>query len=142
MKKVRFVGVYARNGYRWTCWEFWQHILRLPIYMWRELRDFYLRGMYGYANSDLWSLDCYLSSWMPNALEDMKNHPMGCALEDGDMDTIIDAFVTSNEIDEMVGLFDENDKLVKDHAKVIKKQHKRMEKGFAAMGKNFKSLWT
>lgn len=35
----------------------------------REVRDFIQRGSRGYADSDLWSLDYYLASWMPTALQ-------------------------------------------------------------------------
>ena len=33
---------------------------------------FYLRGRYGYSYKDVWSLDSYLSSWLPKALRELK----------------------------------------------------------------------
>jgi len=39
----------------------------------REVKYFIQRGLYGYAESDHWSLDYYLSSWVPNALREMKD---------------------------------------------------------------------
>ena len=38
----------------------------------RDIRDFLQRGMWGYAESDLYSLDLYLSDWLPSALRAIR----------------------------------------------------------------------
>lgn len=38
----------------------------------KEIKYFYQRGKRGYSDRDLWSLDCYLSSWLPDALYDLS----------------------------------------------------------------------
>ena len=47
----------------------------------RSARETYNRGRRGYTLSDTWSLDSYLTSWLPEAIEDLKNgthgHPGG-----------------------------------------------------------------
>ena len=37
-----------------------------------DIWDFIQRGLYGYAESDLYSLDTYLSDWIPSALRDIR----------------------------------------------------------------------
>jgi len=39
----------------------------------REVRDFFERGWYGYARTDVWSLDGYLAAWLPSALRQMRD---------------------------------------------------------------------
>lgn len=47
----------------------------------RKLKWFYQRGKRGYADRDVWSLDNYLNSWMPQAIRDLRDqdhgHPAG-----------------------------------------------------------------
>ena len=43
-------------------WKFWHR--GFPA----EIRWFIQRGRRGYSDQDLWSLDCYLASWLPSAL--------------------------------------------------------------------------
>jgi hypothetical protein len=38
----------------------------------RDLRDVVQRGLYGYAESDLYSLETYLSDWLPSALREIR----------------------------------------------------------------------
>jgi hypothetical protein len=42
-----------------------------------EIRWFIQRGRRGYSESDLWSLDWYLSNWMPKALREFKKSIRG-----------------------------------------------------------------
>lgn len=44
------------------------HPWELVIYYGRELKYFIQRGLYGYADNDWWSIDYYLSQWMPSAV--------------------------------------------------------------------------
>lgn len=40
--------------------------------VWRNIKSFIQRGKRGYADSDVWNLNSYLSSWMPDALEKLR----------------------------------------------------------------------
>lgn len=55
----------------------------------RELKWFIQRGRRGWANCDVWSLDTYLSGWLPSALRHLKETkhgvPIGC-VDSGDRD--------------------------------------------------------
>lgn len=48
----------------------WKH---LPKSLYAECRSFVERGLYGYAREDLFSLDTYLTTWMPAALRALKD---------------------------------------------------------------------
>ena len=72
-------NTHFRLGYRWEYylthpWT-WAH----DVY--RETGDFVHRGLYGYARSDIWDLDDYLASWLPDALRHMAENNHGCANE-------------------------------------------------------------
>ena len=48
-----------------------------PRECFRTICSFYMRGKRGWANCDVWSLDHYLSSWLPAALRHLKEHKHG-----------------------------------------------------------------
>lgn len=39
----------------------------------REIKWFYQRGRYGYAENDLWNLNDYLLSWLPKAIRELRD---------------------------------------------------------------------
>jgi len=43
----------------------------------RNIKWFYQRGKRGYSDCDVWSLDYYLSSWMPEAIRRLSKLPHG-----------------------------------------------------------------
>lgn len=43
----------------------------------REIKWFYQRGRYGYAENDLWNLDDYLLSWLPKAIREFRDNTQG-----------------------------------------------------------------
>ena len=55
---------------------YWKYALTHPweeIKHWiREIKWFIQRGLYGWADSDSWGLDWYLSTWLPSALRKYK----------------------------------------------------------------------
>ncbi len=53
---------------RWYKW-----VLNIP----REIKWLYQRARRGYAEEDTWSLDGYLSSWLPEALRELKERNIG-----------------------------------------------------------------
>ena len=58
----------------------WEHFIYYPIYRFfdkiknipDEIKYFLQRGKRGFSDRDAWSIDYYLSSWMPKALRTMK----------------------------------------------------------------------
>ncbi len=50
----------------------WRYPLDALNYLWFECKWFVQRGLYGYADCDVWSLDGYLCEWLPSALRRFK----------------------------------------------------------------------
>lgn len=52
-------------------------MLRYPVRavqdLLREVGDFFERGWWGYARTDVWSLEGYLAAWLPSALRQMRD---------------------------------------------------------------------
>lgn len=75
MKKETLFS-WHRNGWdRWS-WYWWKHWFNWKA-LYRDVRDMWYRANYGYAPRDLWSLDHYLASWMPHALEEFRSRACG-----------------------------------------------------------------
>lgn len=95
------------------------HPLALAKHLRREIKYFYQRGKRGYSDADVWSLDWYLNSWLPEALESLKgqlhghptnlcdgvhdfNCPEACCGEQKwieALDSMIDGFKAAREIE-------------------------------------------
>jgi len=54
----------------------------IPKWLFQELREFYLRGMYGWAPSDTWSLDHYLDDIFIGALPYLAKHTHGFPMDE------------------------------------------------------------
>jgi hypothetical protein len=54
----------------------WNKIFH-PTEIFYTIKSFYIRGSRGWADCDTWSLDWYLSGWMPAALRHLKEHKHG-----------------------------------------------------------------
>ena len=53
----------------WKFYRAWSnHISMYP----KEIKWFIQRGKRGYADCDVWSIDWYLDSWLPEAIRDLK----------------------------------------------------------------------
>lgn len=55
-------------------WRKWDFLINIP----KEIKWFCQRGYRGWADCDIWSLDGYLSSWMPDALRRLGEKKVGC----------------------------------------------------------------
>lgn len=68
----RIVDIYY-VFYRFFRWSSWSS----PKRLYREAKWFIQRGRRGWADCDTWSLDDYLSGWLPGALRHLKEHKHG-----------------------------------------------------------------
>jgi len=75
-----------RTKMYWAVYRFWaNHWLCNPRSVYREIKWFVQRGRRGWADCDTWSLDNYLSRWLPDALRHLKTtrHGIPCEMFDG-----------------------------------------------------------
>jgi hypothetical protein len=65
---------------------FFKHTIGTPRDWYKEVKWFIQRGRRGWADRDTWSLDWYLSGWMPDALRHLKNtkHGVPSAMFEGE----------------------------------------------------------
>lgn len=86
--------------------------LRLFREIWRlithDVRNFIHRGLYGYATSDLWSLDWYLLTWLPSALRHFNENRVGYpgGMTDKEWSTILEKM--ADKIENMYTALDES----------------------------------
>ena len=113
-----------------------------PRTHWGALRDVYLRGRYGFAPSDTWSLDSYLTRWVPEALLYIRGsgYPSNMTLEEWDavIDEMIDGFRAHAESEEM-------DDVPEDRAGMkawFAVRDKRRMDGMRTFAQYFGHLWT
>ena len=66
-------GILRGRGWRWCLLDPFGCVALFV----RELHRFFARGWWGYADSDVWSLDTYLATWLPGALRQIKNNSLG-----------------------------------------------------------------
>ena len=62
-------GLGLTSGYRRFCWPWWRHWLDPRTY-WVACKTFYQRGVYGWSERDVWSVDMYLSEVIAEMLEE------------------------------------------------------------------------
>jgi adenylate kinase family enzyme len=114
---------------KWTWWDYitapfyrmWGYIENFPL----KIKYFIQRGKRGYADCDLWSLESYLSKWLPKALRTMAKishgYPATLKCKHG-----FDSF----------SLLSESDIINKEHSDELEKEWKRIlvriAKGFEA----------
>ena len=67
-KRVAFQ--YMAYSWRWMLTHPWL----LFSETWDAIRDFCQRGWYGYSRTDLWCMDRYIASWLPDALRNLASH--------------------------------------------------------------------
>lgn len=63
-------------GYRWEFYLTHPHEWFFDLY--REIRRCIHRGIYGYADVDVWNLTNYLIVWLPDALRQLAEEENGC----------------------------------------------------------------
>lgn len=64
------------SGYKPFCQSWWNHWFSPKTY-YRWLKYKIQRGNRGWADCDTWSLDDYLSEWLPDAITHLKKHTHG-----------------------------------------------------------------
>ena len=73
----------------YAVWRFFHYGYGDPRNIYHDIRAFVQRGRRGWADRDVWSVDSYLNSWLPDALRKLKKDkhgvPMGM-FEPEDMD--------------------------------------------------------
>jgi hypothetical protein len=108
--------------------NWWRRPWELPYDLYREARDFIHRGLYGFSKSDTWSLNDYLASWIPSALEVYKHDHL--VHEGLDFDLMQDGFKAVIELGE--GFPKEEE---------LKGLQARADKGLQHFKDNFQRLW-
>ena len=140
-KRNRLTKVYRSSHWTWYATHPWEYVYDL----YRDIRMIIERGLYGYARSDVWGLDWYLSSWLPNALHDLADKGMGCPQQLFDGDAIDD------QCHKWTKLLKEIAKGFEDYvaweeannwsSEYEEKISKGIEKSMKLLGKWFSSLW-
>jgi hypothetical protein len=103
-------------------------------YLMRWVKDFFHRGLYGYAESDVWNMDNYLLRILPPMLYQLKKETHGYP-----------AHLTAEQwdeiLDKMIEGF-ESYRMAEDRDSVIdSKEHKKLTKSLELLKKHFLNLW-
>lgn len=123
MKRIVFRGKYWRES---------------PKNVLREIRWFIQRGLRGYADCDIWSLDHYLGTWLPSALREVGVHSgPTCNMYPGAPDDIARKF-WREDIEMMARAWEEAAKVC-DHEYFDKDL---MDLGLHSFADNINALWT
>ena len=95
------------SGYRLFCKPWWRYWFSpSSYYYWVKYKT--QRANRGWADCDTWSLDYYLSQWLPDALTHLKKHTHGhhCDLTEESWSSILDemirGFRAKNRIDDVL----------------------------------------
>ena len=122
------------NPWRLFNSRWWGHLLN-PLRYYQAAKYFWQRGTRGYADCDIWSLDMYLSEWLPSALERIKGsgHPGNLTTKKWNniLDKMALGFRASYRISNMDCTVEEELEL-----------RKQEEAGLKLFVKHFGSLWT
>jgi hypothetical protein len=127
----------GKNGLYLICHPFYA-AKEIPSYYWRESKWRRQRGRDGYSGRDVWGLDHYILSWLPEAigeLHDMNNgHPMGMTNDEWlkILSTIREGLVAGREYDDI--LLDQTDEEAEE--RLLK-----FQAAWNLMGEHFFSLW-
>lgn len=138
-------GIAGRNMWYWLSAP-WKFFTELPMIWIRSLHSRVQRMKRGYGYQDVWSLDHYLSSWLPDALREIKDHP-------GVPSSIVEnaeSIEAANEtwqglLDDMIAGFEANIALG-EYAWADDDERKRLENieqvGLHTFADCFSNLWT
>lgn len=95
---------------------------------------FFQRGWRGYSDSDCWSLDVYLSSWLPKALVRLRDsRHSGDSIDTLNLQGMIDGFEAINTM--------ENSETINLGSPEWLELERKRDKGLALFAKHFQSLW-
>ena len=138
-KRIAFRGSAYNSHYLWTHpWEIVDHY-------WRQLKYFIQRGLYGYADEDWWSIDYYLSGWMPTAIRQYKKgmgHP-GSLKTMNDWKKILETMARGFEAEKAIQdcVWFHPKKTKKDNDNRFKKLEKEYNDGMKLFIKYLPNLW-
>lgn len=103
----------------------------------RHTKWFMQRGWRGYADCDVWGLDSYLASWLPEALEELRTnkigHPIGMTRKGWNtrLERMKDGFLTVREYYDM-------NYTTAEEARILER---RMNRGLNMFARHFLNLW-
>ncbi len=126
----------------WPIERLWDDLTNIP----NEIKWLWQRGKRGWADEDIWSLDWYLSSWLPAAFRKLAKDAHGCP---GDL---FDKKNKKNQchkwhkiLEEMALGFEAYCKFEEymgnDYAKEYKKMKKLRDRSFDLMKEYWGNLW-
>lgn len=143
-KRVKITKVYRSSCFRWYITHPWEYIYDL----YRDIRMIIERGIYGYARSDVWSLDYYLCTFLPSAFRELANNSVGCPpdLYDNNCedDNCHEWVAILNEIaDGLEGFYLSEVDFAFDEANFKKEQevYKKAKKSFSLISKYLGNFW-
>jgi hypothetical protein len=121
-------------------WNYW-HLITHPWVLVREwyfyIKWFWQRGQRGWADCDAWSLDTYLSGWLPQALDRLLankyGYPVGMTRSGWEtrLKRMKRGFITAQAIGDMQY----------DTVRDTNRAHRQMKRDLAVFAEHFLSLW-
>ncbi len=126
----------------WSIERFWSDLTDIS----KEIKWMWQRGKRGWADCDIWSLDYYLSSWLPEALRRLSERSHGCPGDLFDKKNKKNQCHKWNKILEEMAIGFEADRKIEDYIgnnypKEYKKMKKLRDRSFDLMKKYWNSLW-
>lgn len=113
--------------------RFWNKLTDVP----NEIKWFFQRGIRGYADCDMWSIDYYISRWLPKALMDLRKSKIGHPAIVKDLKTwrkILKEMAAGFEAD-----YDSEENYVSRRKELA--AQKKLEKSLKLFSKYYKNLW-
>ena len=108
----------------------------------RWFKWWYQRAKRGYANCDVWSLDWYLNSWLPQAIRQLKNSGYPADLTPQKWNDVLErialGFESADRINKMANWGDNNSDIAKS---LDEKDFKLFKYGMGLFAKYYMSLW-
>jgi len=137
-------------SYEGSIWYHFHHPIESIGGYFRQIKWFFKRGLYGFADGDTWDLDSYISSWMPTALRQLaKNtHSYPCSFIGKDSNK--DFKKWQKTLDKMATGFEINDKCddlimsgipTKEYIKKSKIMYKKEKECLELFIKYYHDLW-
>ncbi len=121
----------------WNYAHLFTHPWKIVGESYYRVKWFIQRGYRGYADCDVWSLDYYLSGWMPEALARLQankiGHPIGMTQKGWDtrLEKMKQGFIEARKVSDMVYMTPQD----------CTRAQRRMEAGLKVFAKHFLSLW-
>lgn len=147
----RSKGFLGHNTWYWIT-NPWKLITAVPRHLKIETVRFYQRGRRGYSIYDTWSLDYYILSWLPDALEDVAKtshgHPVNYGYTEDEIRAHGDGWqsIDSDKSQEMweadLRKLAAELRACSDCSMVGPKEYKQFKKSWKKLGQIFFSLWT